>query len=257
MPALHFIPAPLHYQLSKNLQEEINSGKYKQGDLFATEKSLMERFNVSSTTVRRALQDLVHKGYLYRRVGKGTFVRRSFIEEPLGLLSSFFEEMEAQGIKPSSDILTLKAVKPDSQVAGKMQLNRSEPVYLIRKLMRANGEPMAVFESHWPLKIGEALARYDLTTTGIFSVVEDVLGIRLGEAEGTIEAAAPTREEARLLKVPARTPVLVKKQVIYSADGKPVNIVRLAYRGDRYKFRVRMVRQTGKFIGRGIPAPNS
>ncbi len=257
MPDPNLIPAPLHYQLSKNLQEEINSGKYKQGDLFATEKSLMERFNVSSTTVRRALQDLVHKGYLYRRVGKGTFVRRPFIEEPLGLLSSFFEEMEAQGIKPSSDVLTLKAVKPDSQVAGKMQMKASERVFLIRKLMRANGEPMAVFESHWPLKIGEALARYDLTTTGIFSVVEDVLGIRLGEAEGTIEAAAPTREEARLLKISARTPVLVKKQVIYSADGKPVNVVRLAYRGDRYKFRVRMVRQTGKYIGRGIAAPNS
>jgi len=172
------------------------------------------------------------------------------------LLSSFFEEMEAQGIKPSSDVLTLKAVKPDPFVAEKMQLESSEPVYLIRKLMRANGEPMAVFESYWPLEIGEVLAQYDLTTTGIFSVVEDALGIRLGEAEGTIEAAAPTREEARLLKIPARTPVLVKNQVIYSSDGKPVNIVRLAYRDDRYKVRVRMLRQTGRYICRGIPASN-
>ena len=122
--------------------------------------------------------------------------------------------------------------------------------------MRANGEPMAVFESHWPLKIGEVLAGYDLTTTGIFSIVEGVLGIRLGEAEGTIEAAPPTREEARLLDIPPRTPVLVKKQVIYSSDGKPVNIVRLAYRGDRYKFRVRMFRQTGKYISSGISGSN-
>ena len=256
MPPQNSFPTPLHYQLSKTLQEEIHSGNFKQGDLFATEKSLMGRFNVSSTTVRRALQGLVHQGYLYRKVGKGTFVRRPYIEEPLGLLSSFFEEMESQGIKPSSDVLTLKAVKPDPFVAEKMQLESSEPVYLIRKLMRANGEPMAVFESYWPLEIGEVLAQYDLTTTGIFSVVEDALGIRLGEAEGTIEAAAPTREEARLLKIPARTPVLVKNQVIYSSDGKPVNIVRLAYRDDRYKVRVRMLRQTGRYICRGIPASN-
>jgi GntR family transcriptional regulator len=252
MPDPNYFPAPLHYQLSKNLQEEIHSGKYKQGDLFTTEKSLMKRFNLSSTTVRRALQDLVHQGYLYRKVGKGTFVRRPYIEEPLGLLSSFFEEMEAQGIKPSSDVLALKAVEPDSFVSEKMQLESSEFVYLIRKLMRANGEPMAVFESYWPMKIGEVLAKYDLTTMGIFSIVEDVLDIRLGEAEGTIEAGAPTREEARLLNIPARTPVLIKKQVIYSSDGKPVNIVRLAYRGDRYKFRLRMIRKTGKHISRGI-----
>jgi GntR family transcriptional regulator len=252
----NYVPSPLHYQLSKNLQEEINSGKFKQGDLFATEKSLMARFNLSSTTVRRALQDLVHKGYLYRKPGKGTFVRRPFIEEPLGLLSSFFEEMEAQGIKPSSDVLTLKAVQPGSYVSEKMLLKSDDPVFLIRKLMKANGEPMAVFDSYWPLKIGKALAKYDLTTTGIFSVVEGVLGISLGEAEGTIEAAAPTRKEARMLRIPLKTPVLVKKQIIYSSDGKPVNIVRLAYRGDRYKFRVRMVRQPGKYISKGISAPH-
>ena len=252
----NYVPTPLHYQLSKNLLDEINSGKFKQGDLFATEKSLMERFNLSSTTVRRALQELVRKGYLYRKPGKGTFVRRPFIEEPLGLLSSFFEEMESQGIKPSSDVLSLKAVEADPFVSEKMQLEASERVYLIRKLMRANGEAMAVFESYWPLKIGEVLAKYDLTTIGIFSIVEDVLSLRLGEAEGTIEAAAPTREEARLLKIPPRTPVLIKKQVIYSSDGKTVNIVRLAYRGDRYKFRVRMVRQPGKYISRGMSASN-
>jgi GntR family transcriptional regulator len=255
MPAEDYFPAPLHYQLSRTLREEIHSGKFKQGDLFATEKILMDRFTVSSTTVRRALQDLVHQGYLYRKVGKGTFVRRPYIEEPLGLLSSFFEEMESQGIKPSSDVLSLKAVDADPFVSGKMDLEPAERVYLIRKLMRANGEAVAVFESYWPLKIGEALAKYDLTTVGIFSIVEDVLGVRLGEAEGTIEAAAPTREESRLLKIPPRTPVLIKRQVIYSSDGKTVNIVRLAYRGDRYKFRVRMIRQPGKFISRKTLTP--
>jgi len=248
----NYLSAPLHYQLSKTLQEEINSGKFEQGDLFATEKSLMERFNVSSTTVRRALQDLVRQGYLYRKVGKGTFVRRPSIEEPIGFLSSFFEEMESQGIKPSSDVLALKVIGADPFVAEKMQLKSSESVYLIKKLMRADGEPMAVFESYWPLPIGEVLAKYDLATMGIFAIVEEVLGIRLGEAVGTIEAAAPTSEEARLLKIPARTPVLIKRQVIYSSDGKPINLVRLAYRGDRYKFQVRMLRQPEKYIGRGI-----
>ena len=251
MPKSLLAPAPLHYQLSQSLQEEINSGKYVQGDLLATEKSLMERFNVSSTTVRRALQDLVRKGYLYRKVGKGTFVRRPSIEEPIGLLSSFFEEMESQGIKPSSDVLALEVVAADPALAEKMQLKPAEPVYRIRKLMRANDEPIALFESYWPLAIGEVLAKYDLATIGIFYIIEEVMGLRLGEAVGTIEAAAPTAAEARLLKVPAKTPLLIKKQVIYSDDGKPINVVQLSYRGDRYKFQVRMLRQPEKYIGKG------
>jgi GntR family transcriptional regulator len=251
MPNTLYAPAPLHYQLSKTLQEEINSGKFEQGDLFATEKTLMERFNVSSTTVRRALQDLVRQGYLYRKVGKGTFVRRPSIEEPIGFLSSFFEEMESQGIQPSSDILSLEVVPADPGLAEKMQLSGAPSVYRIKKLMRANGEPIALFESYWPLAIGEVLARYDLATMGIFYIIEEVLGLRLGEAVGTIEASAPTAEEARILKISGKTPVLIKKQVIYSADGKPINVVQLSYRGDRYKFQVRMLRQPEKHIGKG------
>jgi GntR family transcriptional regulator len=243
--------APLHYQLSQNLQEEINSGKFQQGDLFATEKSLMNRFNVSSTTVRRALQDLVHKGYLFRKVGKGTFVRRPSIEEPIGFLSSFFEEMESQGIKPSSDILALDIITADPLLAEKMQLKPEEPVYRIKKLMRADNEPIALFESYWPLAIGQVLAKYDLATVGIFYIIEEVMGLRLGEAVGTIEAAQPTAEEARMLKAPSKMPLLIKKQVIYSDDGKPLNVVQISYRGDRYKFQIRMLRQPGKYIGKG------
>ena len=246
-----FSAAPLHVQLSRTLQDEIQSAKFKQGDLFATEKSLMERFGVSSTTVRRALQDLVQKGYLFRKVGKGTFVRRPYIEEPLGLLSSFYEEMEAQGIKPGSKVIDLKVVEADAFVAGKLQIAEAEKVFLIHKIMFAADEPMAVFESYWLLEIGQALAKYDLVSLGVFSVVENELGFRLGEAEGTIEAAVPSKAEARLLKMSRETPLLIKRQFIYTMDGRPVNVVRLAYRGDRYKFRVRMVRNPGKSLSKG------
>lgn len=251
MVDLNYSSAPLHYQLSRILQEEINSAKFQQGDLFATEKSLMERFGVSSTTVRRALQDLVHKGYLYRKIGKGTFVRRPVIEEPLGLLSSFYEEMEEQGIKPGSRILDMTMVKAEASLAANLQLSESADVFWLHKLMFANDEPMALFDSYWPPEIGQALAKYDLVNMGLFSVLESELGIRLGEAEATIEAAAPTKEEARLLEIPPGTPLLIKRQLIFSIDGKPVNVVRLAYRGDQYKFRVRMVRNAGKSLSRG------
>jgi GntR family transcriptional regulator len=247
----NLVRAPLHYQLSKTLEGEIASGHFKQGDLFATERSLVERYGVSSTTVKRALQDLVQRGYLFRRTGKGTFVRRPSIEEPLGLLSSFYEEMQSQGIRPGSDVLIMKPVTADPFLSEKLQIAEGAPVFLIRKLMRANDEPMAIFESYWLPEIGQILTRYDLVTEGIFHIVEGELGIQLGEAEATIEAAAPTREETRLLLLSPRTPVLTKTQVIYTSDGKPVNIVRLAYRGDRYKFRTRMVRQGGKYISRG------
>lgn len=240
--------APLHYQLSKTLQEEIHSGNFKQGDLFATEKSLMERFGVSSTTIRRVLQDLVQKGYLYRQVGKGTFVRRAHIEESLGPLSTFFEEMEKRGLRPTSDILTVRMQKADQQLANKLQVAESDSIYFIKKLLIANKEPIGILNSYWPVHIGRELIKYDISAIGLFYIVENVLGIKLREAEATIEAALATEEESLLLEIPKGNPILLMKRVVYSADGKTVNCGEFAYNGGKYKYHARMVRYPTKYI---------
>lgn len=240
---------PLHAQLLEILEADIKSGSYKQGDLFATEKSLMERFSVSSTTVRRVLNDLVQKGYLFRRAGKGTFVRRPLFEAPLGPLSSFIEEMQSQGIMPSWDILSFRIRKDiDPIIYDKLQSTKRRGVYYLKKLMRADGLPIAIYESYWPHEYGEVLKKYDLKTTGIFFIAENALGITLGEAEGTIDAHMPTIEECNYLNIQNNIPLLVKKQVIYSTDGKPVNYVCFSYRGDSYKLKIHMISQSKKYL---------
>ena len=162
---------PLHQQLVENLQAEILSGKYSQGELFATEKSLVERYRISSTTVRRALQVLVQKGYLYRKAGKGTFIRRLQIEETLGPLWSFYEEMEVLGLKATTDLLAIEVQKANRFIAQKLQLTESDPIYRIKKLLRANDEPVAIFDSYWLFEIGQALSQQNLILSAISSIL--------------------------------------------------------------------------------------
>jgi GntR family transcriptional regulator len=242
---------PLHQQLATNLQAEIHSGKYKQGELFATEKSLIQRFRVSSTTVRRALQVLVRKGYLYRKAGKGTFIRRLQIEETLGPLWSFYEEMEVLGLKPTSDLLAIQVQKANRFIAQKLQLSESEPIYWIKKLLRANDEPVAILDSYWLFDIGKGLAQHNLNSTNLFHIVENKLGINLGEAEATIEAGEANTEEAQILDMLEKTPILIMQRVVYSTDGRPIYFSRFAYRADRYKYRTRMIRDPIRVIRDG------
>src|SRR3989304_10174602 len=68
------IPIPLHYQVRDFLLREIAEGRLCPGDKLPTETQLMERFGVSRTPVRQAMLDLVHRGLVQRRGGKGTFV---------------------------------------------------------------------------------------------------------------------------------------------------------------------------------------
>ena len=71
---LQKVEVPLYKQLKTILKELIEKGKIKAGERILSENELISRFNVSSTTARRALNELVSEGFLYRIQGKGTFV---------------------------------------------------------------------------------------------------------------------------------------------------------------------------------------
>ena len=82
---------PLHSQIKLDLETQLKNGRWKAGDLFPTDKQLMEHYNVSSTTVRRAIYELVQEGWIVRRSGKGTFVRKNMVED-LNKLTGFLKK---------------------------------------------------------------------------------------------------------------------------------------------------------------------
>ena len=74
MKKINSDPTPVYYKLQKILQNEIESGRWSPGEKISPERSLAELHRVSINTVKKAILNLVHEGYLYRIQGKGTFV---------------------------------------------------------------------------------------------------------------------------------------------------------------------------------------
>ena len=59
-----------------SLRDSIARGDYAPDQPFVTQRQIVERFGVSTTTAVRALNDLVAEGLVVRRRGRGTFVAR-------------------------------------------------------------------------------------------------------------------------------------------------------------------------------------
>lgn len=72
---------PLYRQLEAILEHEIESGQYAIGDIISSERKLCRCHEVSHTTVRRAIGELVKKGLLHKKHGKGIYVVNSTLEE--------------------------------------------------------------------------------------------------------------------------------------------------------------------------------
>lgn len=66
--------------VKEKITEWITSGKVQPGDKIYSENELVKMFGVSRHTIRQAVGDLVHEGWLYREQGAGTFCSNKMLQ---------------------------------------------------------------------------------------------------------------------------------------------------------------------------------
>lgn len=224
---------PKYWGLKRHLLDMLAS--IPPGTLIPTERSLAAEFDVSRTTVRQALAELTVEGRLVRVQGKGTFAAEPKVAQRLQL-SSYTEDMRAQGRTPSSRLLSVTEEPADAELARLLDMSIGSKVLRMRRLRLADGEPMAIETTHLSLTRFRGLRRHVSEDGSLYQVLGEKYGVRMGHAEETIETALAAPAEADLLGADVGLPMLLLSRHSFDTNGEPVEWVRSLYRGDRYKF---------------------
>jgi GntR family transcriptional regulator len=231
---------PLYQIIRDALLDEIRAGK--PGDQLPTEPVLMARFDVSRTTVRGAIEELVHAGLVTRKSGSGTYIAHPPLEQELTRLTGFVEDMAALNRQADARVITTRRVRASAVVAERLSLAPGEHVMLIERVRLADGEALSFDVTYLPLEIGARVAEENLAVYPIFELLEDKYGIALGEAEYVMEASTASRRVAQLLDVRTNDPILLIVRTTYAATGAPIDYEQLHYRGDRVRYRLLLKR---------------
>ena len=229
--------APKYSRLKERLLGLI--GSLPPGAPIQTERELCARYGVSRTTVRQALQELVHEGHLYRVQGKGTFVAPPKLVQTLQL-HGHTEEMEAQGLRPGSRLLSAEDVPAPPEVAAFFGLAADAQVHRIVRLRLVDDEPMAIQTVYLDAArfgdVGRGLAE----SVSLYQLLRDRYDVQLAGGEETIESTVAGRDEAALLDTKVGAPLLLLSRRSWEAGGRPVEHAESLYRGDRYRVVVRL-----------------
>lgn len=226
-------------QLQRNLLALVQQAG--EGVRLPPERELAEQMGVARQTLRRALEELENEGLLNRRQGAGTFVNPQGWVKPL-LLRSFSEDMRSRGLVPSSAILGTSTQRADAKVALKLKVAPGTPVFEIRRLRLASGEPMAI---EWACLPQSRLPGFDpasLATQSLYEVLERDYGVQIRNAAQEIGATVVTEQEAELLDVAPFSPALLVERQVLALDGEPIEYGKTLYRADRYRFEVNVGR---------------
>jgi len=236
-------PTPLYARLETQIVAGIATGEFQVGSRLPTENDLIGRFKISRTTVRKAIQNLAHRGLVEIRRGTGTFVTQPRITQELTELTGFVEDMQALGQAPSARLIDQTLVAAGQDVGRQLAVARDAQVMRIRRVRLANGIAISYDETYLPIEIGKKIVTHDLEVEPIFALLEQRYGIPLVEAEYRLEAAAADAAAAAALGMAVGSPIFLIERTSYSAGDRPVDYERLHYRGDLIRFTTRLARR--------------
>lgn len=229
---------PLYDQLVDILTEKIEK-EYRPGDLLPSERELSERYGLSRTTVRLALQELEKLGMVVRQHGRGTFVAdRSTQVANLSQTYSFTEHMRSLGREPETTILEFSELDADKNLAEHMGTRLGDRLFKLKRLRAADGIPMMVEVTYLPVRKFLTLTRRQLDGMPLYDVMEKLYHEKIRVAEEEFFASVARPADAHLLDIPENAPVLDLVRTTYNMSNEIIEYTLSVARADQFKYRV-------------------
>jgi GntR family transcriptional regulator len=208
----------LHRQLFLVLHDEIARGAIAPGELLPTEQTLCEQFGVSRITVRRALADLADVGYIERRQGVGSFVRRHKPSSSATSGGSYMDSLRQTEFQTKAEVVEFdRRIPPPAVVDAVAFVGEALHVVRLRR-ERRTAEPLIVTEVWLPIELADILRRNTLTRTPLYSVLSSA-GVTVERMEHAITAELAGPRTAQLLDIAIGAAVLRVDRIAYTVTG--------------------------------------
>lgn len=153
--------------------------------------------------------------------------------------SLYLAEADGQGFAASRRMLDVGTEPCPAGVAAGHGATAGDPVFVRRKLMLADGVPVRIATSYFPLALAEGspLEAPDFVPGGLQEALEG-MGCRFGRADETLTARMPSSYESEMLELVSGVPVVAVLRSSYDANERPVHTLETICAADRHIFRI-------------------
>nr|WP_157885870.1 GntR family transcriptional regulator [Parolsenella massiliensis] len=233
----------LYQKIYEDVRASIEMGTYKPGDKIPSEQELCAEFGASRITVRRAIEELCNNGFLIKHQGVGTFVSKTRFSRQLrrtgnGLVS-FTQLCREQGLEPGARLVDRQIVPIRGDERRFFGLGAEALLLYVRRVRTADDVPIYEENIFLPYDEFRGVMSAALDDVSIFDAIEREGGRRpVANSHLTLEAVSASQEQASLLQVPAKAPLLYMNAFFVDKDGRPIAIGRQYYVGSHYAFDV-------------------
>jgi DNA-binding GntR family transcriptional regulator len=237
--------APAYQTLREQLRDDIAAGRYSGGARLPTESELVEQHGLSRQTVRRAFQDLVAEGVVYRVPGRGTYASDPG-QRYLRQLGSI-EDLMSLSDDTTMEVLSGLRRRTDLDAASRLRLD-DDIVYTVVFRRLHDGVPFVMTTVH----LAPAVANAVLSSPGlrggavgtqtVIGLLEPHLIDPIAEAAQSITVAPADSVVADAVSCSAGHAMLRVDRLYSDTSGRPVELSVSHFLPEQYTYRVTLRR---------------
>lgn len=133
-------------QISEELIQQIESGEFTINSKLPSEKELCNQYDVSRITVRKALAELEEKGYITRRQGQGSFVKKrdAYADSEVSFIDNNSEDLRRLGHSVYIELheFSILADGEEPNIRKLMKAKNSDYLYRINQVYISDRKPI-------------------------------------------------------------------------------------------------------------------
>lgn len=233
---------PIYDQLVEILRNKIDT-EMQPNDRMLSERKICDEYGVSRTTVRLAMSELEHMGYIYKRHGKGTFVS-SINQKSQNLMDSysFTDHMKSQGKVPTTKVISFDIIESNKYFAEKLEITPGDKIIKIVRLRLADKIPMMLETTYLPFVEFAGLTKEKVIEKPLYEIFKDDYNQVIKIADEEFSAGIVSDEESKFLEVPIDSACLKLSRTTYNDNNIVIEFTLSVARSDKFVYKVRHVR---------------
>lgn len=205
-------------QIVADLEKDLLAGVYNEVKKLPREEDLIEKYEVSRTTIRKAIAMLVNKGYVYQVQGSGIFIREASLQDYVSLENLKGLTRDFPNKKIESKLIELTIIQAEELLAKQMKCDVGDAIYFLKRLRVVNNEPFAVEYTYLNKNLIPYMSE-EIAKKSIYSYINDDLKLSIGFADKVIYADKIDNEAAELLQLTDSDPALVIENTVFLTNG--------------------------------------
>lgn len=234
----------IYYDIYKDLREKIMAGVYPYQSYIPSELKLIEEYECTHNTLRKALVVLQMHGFVQPIRGKGVKViwqagkRTRFV---FGDIENMREAGVRNGIDIETTVRRFERIVCDERVAQLTGFSVGDELVRVERVRRMDGANLIFDKSCFLASCVEGLTA-EIAADSIFTYLERTLGMRITTSNRTITMEYATAEDREVLDLLDFDMLAVVENRTFNADGVHFETTQSRHRPDYFSFVTTAVR---------------